>query len=113
MTAAPNHRSDLVRAAELAEALAELAEARDMIANLEIALESSREIGTAIGILMATRKVTHDQAFGLLRTASQHQHVKLRDVAEGVIFTGTVDMDNDDVESTPRDGPSRWPSDGR
>lgn len=61
---------------------------------------------------MATRKITHDQAFGLLRTASQHHHVK-RDVAEGVIFTGTVDMDNDDVEPTPCVGPSRWPSGGR
>ena len=38
-------------AATLAEARVELAEARDMIENLEIALRTSREIGIAIGIL--------------------------------------------------------------
>jgi AmiR/NasT family two-component response regulator len=116
MTAVPSPASDFVHAADLAEARAELvetradlAEARYTIENLETALRTSREIGIAIGILMATRKLNRDQAFGLLRTASQHHHVKVRDLAEGVIFTGTIDVVNDGVEPTP----PRCPSTGR
>jgi GAF domain-containing protein len=60
------------------------------VQNLEIALESSRQIGAAMGILMARRLVTKDQAFELLKTASQHLHRKLRDVAAEVIETGEV-----------------------
>lgn len=60
--------------------------------NLEIALESSRRIGVAIGILMASQRLTDGQAFDLLRIASQRQQRKLRDIAEDVIFTGTVDL---------------------
>jgi AmiR/NasT family two-component response regulator len=62
----------------------------DKIAHLEAALVSSRRIGAAIGILMARRHVTYDQAFELLRVASQQGNRKLRDVAEDVIFTGDV-----------------------
>lgn len=58
--------------------------------NLTIALESSREIGQAMGILMATRKVTADTAFDLLRTASQQGHLKLREVAREVTLTGQL-----------------------
>jgi ANTAR domain-containing protein len=58
--------------------------------NLEKALQTSREIGQAIGILMWSRKVTAEQGFDLLRTASQHTHHKLRDVATEVCLTGTV-----------------------
>jgi GAF domain-containing protein len=60
------------------------------VENLEIALESSRQIGAAMGILMARRLVTKDQAFELLKTASQHLHRKLRDIALEVIETGEV-----------------------
>ena len=69
---------------------AELAEARQKIANLEIALESSREIGAAIGILMNQRQITVDEAFQLLRTKSQRTHRKLRDVASEVLYTGSL-----------------------
>jgi len=63
---------------------------RDKIMNLERALESSREIGTAIGILMARELCTADQAFDVLRTASQHTHRKLRDIAAQVKETGML-----------------------
>ena len=56
--------------------------------NLEAALESNRKIGMAIGILMAEYKLTEHQAFDLLRTASQRNHVKLRELAEQVVLTG-------------------------
>jgi AmiR/NasT family two-component response regulator len=68
-----------------------LAQAHDKIANLEAALKSSRRIGMAIGILMARFRVHDDQAFGMLRTASQDQNRKLRDIAEDVILAGTLD----------------------
>jgi len=58
--------------------------------NLERALESSRDIGIAIGILMARNQVTRDQAFGLLRIASQHGHRKLAQVAAQVAETGAL-----------------------
>ncbi len=58
--------------------------------NLEAALASNRRIGMAIGILMASLKITDEQAFDLLRMTSQHTHRKLREVAEEVILTGAV-----------------------
>ena len=64
--------------------------AEDHSANLETALLSSREIGMALGILMAHRKVTQEDAFDLLRAASQNLHRKLRDVATEVMETGTL-----------------------
>jgi GAF domain-containing protein len=45
-------------------------------------------IGQAKGILMNQRKITADQAFEILREASQRQNRKLRDLAEDVAATG-------------------------
>jgi AmiR/NasT family two-component response regulator len=59
---------------------------------LEHALASNRKIGMAIGILMATHKVTDKQAFDLLRIASQNTNRKLRHVAADVIEVGTLDV---------------------
>jgi len=59
-------------------------------ANLEQALATNREIGQAIGILMATDHLTATQAFERLRTASQHSHRKLRDIAADVTETGVL-----------------------
>jgi hypothetical protein len=60
--------------------------------NLEIALASNREIGQALGILTATRKITDDQAFDLLRRISQHTNRKLRDIAADVCLAGRLDI---------------------
>ncbi|HEX2902593.1 MAG TPA: GAF and ANTAR domain-containing protein [Jatrophihabitans sp.] len=62
----------------------------DQADNLSKALESNRRIGVAIGVLVAIYKVTEEQAFELLRTASQRNHVKLADVAEEVVLTGAA-----------------------
>jgi hypothetical protein len=70
--------------------LVALHEAEDHAAHLEVALQTNREIGAAIGVLMAHHKVTQDDAFALLRTASQSLHRKLRDVASEVVATGTL-----------------------
>jgi hypothetical protein len=58
--------------------------------NLNRALQSNRQIGVAIGIVMATFKVTQEQAFNLLRVASQSGHRRLADVADDVRRTGTL-----------------------
>lgn len=58
---------------------------------LEHALASNRDIGTAMGILMARHLATRQQAFDLLRVASQHTHRKLADVARDVIDTGELE----------------------
>jgi hypothetical protein len=63
---------------------------RDQVMNLERALESNREIGVAIGILMAREPCTQSQAFDKLRSASQRLHRKLRDIAEQVKRTGEL-----------------------
>jgi hypothetical protein len=59
-------------------------------AMLRVALQNSRDIGTALGILMNRYKITRDAAFDLLRTASQRNNRKVRDLALEVIETGTV-----------------------
>lgn len=65
-----------------------LAEKR--MGNLETALQSSRQIGTAMGILMARGLLTSEQAFDKLATASQHLNRKLRDIAAEVQLTGEL-----------------------
>ena len=59
-------------------------------ADLEAALRTNRQIGMAIGIVMATEKVTESDAFQLLRTASNHLNRKLVDIAEHVRLTGSL-----------------------
>ncbi|HEY8300659.1 MAG TPA: ANTAR domain-containing protein [Jatrophihabitans sp.] len=61
------------------------------VGHLETALCSSRRIGMALGILMAQRNWTEEQAFDAMRDTSQHRHVKLRELAEQVVLTGTLD----------------------
>lgn len=60
------------------------------VGQLRNALNTSRQIGIAIGILMHTHKVTEEDAFGLLRVSSQHLNRKLRDVADDVGQTGAL-----------------------
>jgi GAF domain-containing protein len=65
---------------------------QDKIQNLERALVTSRRIGVAIGILMARHMVTEEQAFDLMRIASQNSHRKLYDIADEVAHTGVLDV---------------------
>lgn len=59
-------------------------------ASLSAALDSSRLIGTAIGILMVRYGVQSEDAFGLLRGASRNLNRKLRDIAEEVTWIGDL-----------------------
>jgi ANTAR domain/GAF domain len=64
--------------------------AREKADNLMVALKTSREIGVAMGILMQKYKITRDEAFNLLRLASQGLHRKLADIATQVAETGEL-----------------------
>jgi GAF domain-containing protein len=57
-------------------------------ANLHSALASRETIGEALGILMERERITSDQAFDILRHASHHLNIKLREVAQNLIDTG-------------------------
>ena len=66
------------------------AEGAQLASNLTLALESSRRIGAAIGILMCSLKLSEDEAFGRLRAKSQLANRKLRLVAEDVLLAGEL-----------------------
>ena len=69
---------------------------REHAAQMEQALKSSRTIGAAHGMIMASRHVCEDEAFTILRTASQNYNRKLRDLAhELVASAGPGRMDGD------------------
>jgi len=56
--------------------------------NLHQALRTRELIGQAQGILMERERITGDQAFDVLRRASQHLNIKIREVARTLIETG-------------------------
>lgn len=59
-------------------------------ANLNDALETRRQIGEAVGILMARQGLSEQDAFAVLVKASQNRNVKVRTLAETVIYTGEL-----------------------
>jgi GAF domain-containing protein len=60
------------------------------VQNLQRQTASRDIIGRAKGMLMAQRHVTDDEAFALLRHASQHLNTKLFDIAEEMNRTGEL-----------------------
>ncbi|MGA2530770.1 MAG: GAF and ANTAR domain-containing protein [Acidimicrobiales bacterium] len=56
--------------------------------NLHTALVTRELIGQAQGILIERERITGDQAFHILRQASQHLNIKLREVAQDLVDTG-------------------------
>jgi hypothetical protein len=73
-------------------------------AHLSTALSSSRQIGTAIGILMGRRQISSDEAFQQLVAASQRLNRKLRDIAAEVEETGTLPATTRRPGDRPRPG---------
>ena len=53
--------------------------------NMRVAMDSRAVIEQAKGVLMAQRHVDADQAFDILREASQRYNRKLRDIAGGIV----------------------------
>jgi AmiR/NasT family two-component response regulator len=80
---------------QLANARTEVAAATAHAAQLQRALVSNRRIGMAMGILMERHRFTEEQAFDQLRDLSQRSNVKLRDVAEQLIYTGDTQQCRD------------------
>ena len=64
--------------------------AADRSDNLVKALGSNREIGMAMGVLMARRNVTKEEAFDMLRRTSQDSNRKVAAVAADVVDTGEL-----------------------
>jgi ANTAR domain-containing protein/GAF domain-containing protein len=66
------------------------AEAHDEEARgtIEGALATREMIGRAQGILMERERITADEAYDILRQASQHLNTKVRDVAQVLVDTG-------------------------
>jgi len=73
----------------------------DKSVHLSRAVESNREIGVAMGILMANKHLTQNEAFTQLRGASQDLHRKLREVAADVIYTGALPDHRAPADSAP------------
>ena len=69
-----------------------LALARTTNEQLSGALTSNRDIGVPMGVLMQRHKLTREQAFDLLRVASQNGNRKLRDLAVEVGDTGELKL---------------------
>ena len=88
-----HHPAAYLAAAAVGLALTALRE-RDRADHLRMALDTNRQIGAAMGILMARHRCSYDNAFTALRVASQHLHRKLRDVADEVVFTGVLPTRN-------------------
>jgi AmiR/NasT family two-component response regulator len=86
--AAPAQRFDVLTL--LDELQARVRSAEERADGLQRAVASNRRIGMAVGILMSQRRLTEDQAVELLKTHSQHRNVKMRELAETVVFTGTL-----------------------
>jgi AmiR/NasT family two-component response regulator len=70
---------------------ARLAAQSALNAQLRAALASRSVIDQAIGIIMAEQRCTADDAFAILRTASQHRNIKLRQVARQIVTGITGD----------------------
>ena len=62
------------------------------------ALRTREVIGEALGILMERERISANQAFDILRRASQHLNIKLRDIAQDLVDTG----EDPDIGGTPK-----------
>jgi hypothetical protein len=60
-------------------------EQRETAESLRAGLQSNREIGKALGLMMAFHKITDEQAFLMLRRTSQDLNIKLSEVARRVV----------------------------
>jgi hypothetical protein len=62
-----------------------MAQERRRASNLEFALDTNREIGKAVGLLMAEHNIGSEQAFEILRHASQSMNRKVRELAHEIV----------------------------
>ena len=60
------------------------------VGTLSAGLDSSREIGAAVGVVMERLHLTSGDAFELIVKASQNLNVKVHEVAERIVATGDI-----------------------
>ncbi len=58
---------------------------QEEIAQLKVGIQTRQMIGQAVGILMSSRKIEADEAYEVLKKASQNSNIKLRDIATRVV----------------------------
>lgn len=73
---------------------------RRLVEQLQGAMTSRDTISLAMGRLMGRQGLTREEAFDVLRRASQRTNVKVRDIAER-ITGGTVDLDRLLIDTEP------------
>lgn len=61
------------------------AQRQEQVTTLRDGLNSNREIGKAIGLMMAFHKVDDDAAFEILRNASQDMNIKISEIAKQIV----------------------------
>jgi GAF domain-containing protein len=66
-------------------------QASEQARNMRLAMDSRAVIEQAKGVLMAQRHLTAEQAFEVLRDASQRYNRKLRDIASGIVESTQAD----------------------
>ena len=62
-----------------------LAEQTERAEHLQSAMATRSTIDQALGVIMGQNRISRDEAFAILRSASQHRNVKLREVAAMLI----------------------------
>jgi transcriptional regulator with GAF, ATPase, and Fis domain len=73
---------EAARALRLCLLLSEMTERTE---HLQSAMASRSTIDQALGVIMGQNRISRDDAFAILRSASQHRNTKLRDVAATLI----------------------------
>ncbi|MGW7086828.1 GAF and ANTAR domain-containing protein [Streptomyces sp. NPDC054871] len=78
-------------------------QARQFTVEVQQALRSRAVIDQATGIIMAQQRCSSTEAFAILRRASQHRNVKLRDLCTDLItrLTGQPPPDPPDLQPAP------------
>jgi hypothetical protein len=64
-------------------------EEQDLIAQLQVAVKSRQLVGQATGVLIATYRITPEQAWEMLSCASQHANIKVVRLADAVVQTAS------------------------
>jgi GAF domain-containing protein len=62
-----------------------ISDTQEFADQLQAAMRSRSVIDQALGVIMGQRRCTADVAFGILRSASQHRNIKLRDLCTQMI----------------------------
>jgi GAF domain-containing protein len=70
----------------------QMADREKAVGDLAQGLQTRQVIGQAVGLLMAQRRCTADEAFELLKGASQRSNEKLRDVAARMVAGHDTDV---------------------